>query len=316
MERSGNSGKDIINSENLQGDFDFFDLLQIFWKRRYIILFGTAVIVVIIVVISFLSPPVYRSQTVFKPGLSHIDKNGKWVAVDSPLDMYFFIESEIKYKLAKQLKTSKEKELSPSLNYKIFTDKSIDTLTVVYDSSGSNEGIAKLRLLLNALKDSYNHALQPYLDQYESKIALARQEIALHLKEQEFINSNLLEIQRKFENYKGKNAVDAKGNPAGKMGQYLAHYSVIVEKTARLKQAQSKTDLRIAELKDKVTILETEKKKLRAIDVVQLPTRISGPDRSSMRLNIMAAPVVGFLVTAFLVLLVEYARKVISEIKR
>ena len=84
MERSGNSGKDIFDSENSQGDFDFFDLLRILWKRRYIILFGTAAIVVIIAILSFTMPKVYRSQTVLKPGLSHIDTKRKWVQLDSP----------------------------------------------------------------------------------------------------------------------------------------------------------------------------------------------------------------------------------------
>jgi hypothetical protein len=316
MERSENSGRDIINAENLPAGFDFFELLRILWKRRYIILLGTAAVVAMIVAISFSMPKIIRSQMILKPGLSHVDKKGKWVLLDVPSNMQFRIESELKYKLEKQLRESKDNKLLLPLNYQTLADNSRNTLTVFYDSSGLDDGVAKLKILLNALRDSYDRTLQTYLKRYDSNIAMVRQDIAHKLKEQEFIKSNLSGIQISLNKYKQNNALEVKNSPAGKKGQYLVDLTAIIERISRLMQALSRTDLRIAELNDKLARLETEKKRLTPLHLVQTPTRIAGPSRTNLVVNLLASPVIGFFIMVFLVLFVEYLRKVIAKIKQ
>ena len=317
MERSGNSGKDIFDSENSQGDFDFFDLLRILWKRRYIILFGTAAIVVIIAILSFLMPKVYRSQTVLKPGLSHIDTKRKWVQLDSPEEIKFYIESELQYKLEKQISESQGTEFSLPLNFKILADKSRNTVTVLCDSPTPSDGIIKLRLLLDALKESYQQKLRPFLVKYESDILLAQKELVHISKEQEFIDTNLNNMQislEKFikENIRGSSDLKSPNN----LGRYLANYSAVVETISRLKQTQSKNDLKNVALKNEIKQLENEKKKLRAISVIQTPATISAPSRPNINLNLIASPIIGFFLALFLVFFVEYVRNLIKKIKQ
>jgi hypothetical protein len=296
-------------------EIELFDLLRILWKRKYIILAGTAAIVVIILAISLYMPKIYRSQMVLKPGLSHLDKKGNWVSVDSTSNMQFLIESEIIYKLENMLIESKDAEFEPPLIYKILADKSGNTITIACDSSHADKGVAELRLLLNALKEYYGHVLQSYLQEYESEIELVRHEIDISLKEQEFISTYLSEIQISLEKYEQKYTAIT-GNSIGEIARYLVDFTAIVDRTSRLKQTQSKNILRIGELKNKVRKLENEKKMLAPIRVIQPPRQVSGPNKSKIRLSLVSAPVIGFFVMVFLVLFIEYVRKVIAKIKQ
>jgi LPS O-antigen subunit length determinant protein (WzzB/FepE family) len=298
-------------------EIELIDILRILWKRKYIILAGTAAIVVMILAISLSMPKMYRSKIVMKPGLSHVDKKGKWISLDSPSNMQFLIESELIYKLEKQLGEMKESGLTPILNYKTLVDDSRNTLTVFYDSQDSSEGLEKLRYLTDALKEFYKKRLQPFLRKYEREIALAEKEIALNLNEKEFINSNLKDIHSSLWKFKHQNDVGTDSDyPKDQLGKFLEQYTAIIDRVARLQKGQTKIDLNISNLNDKIAQLENEKKMLAPIRVIQPPTQVSAPNRSKIRLSLVSAPVIGFFVMVFLVLFIEYVRKVIAKIKQ
>ena len=318
MERPENSGKNIINSENLKGDFDFFDLLRILWKRRYIILLGTAAIVVIIAVVSFSTPSIYRSKTVVKPGLSHIDyAERKYVPLDTPQEMKLLIETEMQYKVAEEKSKSKDTQASFPLIFKVLANNSNHTVTVFYDSPIQDDGITSLQLLLDALKESYHQKLHPFLFKFERGIALAQKELMLISKDQGFINASLNAILIRFEKFNLQNN-SAVGNPESpqKVDHYLAEYTAIIDRIARLKQTRSAIILKSASLNDEIKKMEIEKKNLTAMQVMQPPTTISVPNRRNLILNLIAAPVVGFCLMVFLVFFFEYLRNLIPKIKQ
>ena len=190
-------------------------------------------------------------------------------------------------------------------------------MTVLCDSPTPSDGIIKLRLLLDALKESYQQKLRPFLVKYENDIVLAQKELMHISKEQEFIDTNLNNMQislEKFikENIRGSSDLKSPNN----LGRYLANYSAVVETISRLKQTQSKNDLKNVALKNEIKQLENEKKKLRAINVIQTPATISAPNRPNINLNLIASPIIGFFLTLFLVFFVEYVRNLIKKIKQ
>lgn len=318
MEEFDKSGQDIRDKENRQRDFDFFDFLRILWKRKYIILAGTAVIVVFIAVLSFSAPSVYRSQTIVKPGLAHIDyAKRKYVLLNTPAEMKIIIETEMKYKVAEQKSKSTDTPESTPPNFLVLANNKNKTVTVSYDSPTQDDGITSLQLLLDALKESYHQKLQLILFDFESGIALAQKELTLISKDQGFINSNLNAILTRFEKFNLENN-SAIGNPgtSNEAGRYLAEYTAIIDRIARLKKIQSANILKSTSLNAKIKRKEIEKKNLYPIQVIQPPTTISVPNRKNLILNLLAAPVVGFCLMVFLVFFFEYLRNLIPKIKQ
>ncbi|MFC1578171.1 hypothetical protein ACFL36_04075 [Thermodesulfobacteriota bacterium] len=318
MEEFDKTGQDITKHETIQGDFDFFDFLRILYQRRYIIFLGTAVIVVIIAFISFSTPSVYRSQTVVKPGLSNFDEESrKWVHLATPVEMKLLIETEMQFKVAEQKSQSKDTQESFPLVFKVIANNSNNTVTVFYDSPTQDDGITSMQFLLDALKETYHQKLQPFFFQLESGIALAQKELMLISKDQGFINENFNAILTHFEKFKHEYN-SALENPVSlqKTGRYLAEYTAIIDRIARLKQNRSALFLKSALLNDEIEKRKIEKNSLYAIKVIQPPTTISVPNRKNLILNLIAAPVVGLCLMVFLVFFFEYLRNLIPKIKQ
>ena len=318
MEELEEFGQDTKEAKAHREDFDFFDFLRIFWRRRYIVLFGTAVILVIIAVLSFSTPPVYRSKTTVMPGLNHIDEERRmWVFLDTPIKMKFIIESQLRYKVAQQKRKSKDPHASFPPIFKVLADKESNSVSILCDSPAQNDGIISLQLLLEALREFYQKRLSPFLFKLESGIALARKELMLISKEQEFINANLNAVSTRFEKFKLENASDMEDLPASnKEGRYLVQYTAIIDRIARLEQTRNTIALRSAELETEIKKMDNEKNDLSAIQVVQPPVTISVPNRKNLILNLVAAPVVGFCLMTFLVFFFEYLRRLIPKIKQ
>ena len=76
-----------------EDEIELIDLLRVIWKWKYLIAGGTIICAVAAVIISLYMAKVYSIETVIRPGILSIGKEGKKNYIDTPENIKALIEA-------------------------------------------------------------------------------------------------------------------------------------------------------------------------------------------------------------------------------
>ena len=293
-----------------EDEIELIDLLRVLWKWKYLITGGTAICTLAAVIISFYMQPIYQVNMVLKSGIYKVGVDGKPVYLDSVVDFKTLIEGELIFKVLDHSKNRNKKGVSSSGEYKIAADTNTNTLSILYESTDTEEGIENLNHLSNMLKEKYENRLKHLQDNTEDEIMSAKRQLEFSIDEEKFIASKLNDIQKRMDRYTQEIApVNDSSESKAKTHNALLDYASIVEKIADLKRRHSDVRSQILIYKKEIADLENEKPRKQAIIVAVPPTASQHPIKPNKRLIVILAAFIGIFMMVFLSFFLEYISK-------
>ena len=95
MFENSNSNKNHSQKDDFQDAAQIVEIFKIFWRWKYSIFIGTAIICIITLIISFSAEKIYRVGMVLTPGVIGVDDIGRVNYIDKPGNIRSLISSGI-----------------------------------------------------------------------------------------------------------------------------------------------------------------------------------------------------------------------------
>jgi capsular polysaccharide biosynthesis protein len=157
---------------------ELIDFLRVIWKWRYLIIGGTLACVIAAMVISSIMPKIYRIETVIRPGILSIEKEGKKIYIDTPENIKALIETGIfDNEILNSFGNPSLDNIPKELKLKITLPQNTSTIKVGYESHVIEQGIVFLDLLGRLLTDEYRSLVKYYQVDIERDINIRKSEI-------------------------------------------------------------------------------------------------------------------------------------------
>ena len=168
---------------------------------------------------------------VLKSGVYKVGVDGKPVYLDSVANFKALIEGELLFKVLDHSKNRNKRGVEASGEYKITADTNINTLSILYESADTEEGIENLNYLSNILSEKYENRLKYLQDNSEYEIMIKKRQLEFRIDEEKFITSKLSDIQKRIDRYTQEigQSNDSSESKA-KSHNTLLEYASLVEK--------------------------------------------------------------------------------------
>lgn len=162
------------------------DILKIVWKRKTMIIFGTAICVFAVIAVNLVLPVIYRLNMVIQPGVLEFDETkNEVISLDSPGNIKAIIEANaFNERIRKILKRSGSKKIPNEIKFSILNTKGTDYLKISYENTDIETGTA----VLNHLKDLL-------IDKYAKKVSYHKSRVEFEIEKNNNLR-NLLEATR------------------------------------------------------------------------------------------------------------------------
>jgi LPS O-antigen subunit length determinant protein (WzzB/FepE family) len=317
-------------------EIELIEILQVLWKWKYLILFGTLICAGIGAGISLMMPKIYRVSMILQPAVLEISRAGKTIYIDSPENIKAMIESgSFNSSILKDLRSRVKGDIPRSLRFKVKTPSRSNVLQVVYEGSNRELNISIMENLRKAILSKYNDQTEDYRSEKDAEINLNRamlisfegemqfleenikhmQEVIIMLRKQiKSIDINLIEQEKnkhKF-SYKNDNVIfDILYTSMMQHNNsliYLYNNEIYTYQNMIQNNRMRITKLQIEKsgLSENIKNLENEKKQIRGIEILQAPTISTLPIKPRTKLNMIVWSVIGLVVMIFLAFFVEY----------
>ena len=179
MTQTANQSESVRNQTDYPEDeIELIDFLGVIWKWKYLIIGGTLVCALAAMVISSIMPKIYRIETVIRPGILSIEKEGEKNYIDTPENIKALIETGIfDNEILNSFGKPGMDNIPKELKLKITLPLNSSTIKVGYESPVIEQGILFLDLLGRLLTDEYRNLVKYYQVEIERDINIKKSEI-------------------------------------------------------------------------------------------------------------------------------------------
>jgi len=175
------------NEENVE----IYYYLRVVWKWKFLIICGTLLCTLLVGLLSYHNfkkqPQLFETTSIIHPGVKKKLQNGNIQPFIEPKDLINFIEGGARYKLLDIISKSNEDGLTDLVNFSLDVSKQDNTLTITYKTYLENEGLKKLDLLFEVIKNNYNYLFHELLSDLEEKIQTKKMEMEMEKTRNEFL---------------------------------------------------------------------------------------------------------------------------------
>jgi uncharacterized protein involved in exopolysaccharide biosynthesis len=179
MSQTANQSEPARNqSDYPEDEIELIDLLRVIWKWKYLIIGGTLVCALAALVISSIMPKIYLIETVIRPGILSIEKEGKKIYIDTPQNIKALIETGIfDNEILNSFGNPSLDNIPKELKLKIALPQNSSTIKVGYESPLIEQGILFLNHLGKLLTEEYRNLVKYYQVEIDRDINIKKSEI-------------------------------------------------------------------------------------------------------------------------------------------
>jgi hypothetical protein len=165
-------------SDHQEDEIELIDLLRVIWKWKYIIIGGTLVCALAAMVICSIMPKIYLIETVIRPGILSIGKEGKKNYIDTPENIKALIETGVfDNEILNSFSNPSSDNIPKELKLKITLPPNSSTIKVGYESPVIEQGIGFLDLLGRLLTEEYRNLVEYYQVELDRDINIKKSDI-------------------------------------------------------------------------------------------------------------------------------------------
>jgi LPS O-antigen subunit length determinant protein (WzzB/FepE family) len=327
------------SQRDVSDEIELIDLLHVIWKWKYLIIGGTVFFALTAIIISLVMPKIYRIETVIRPGILSIEKEGKKNYIDKPENIKALIETGVfTNDILKSLGKPGVDDIPKVLKLKITLPKNSSTIKVCYESPHIEQGVRILSLLGEFLIGEYQDYVRYYKAEIDKDINIKKAEIqnAKTMKQSNEINvKNIKKRIHELESeivFMNENTVDMinerkkfllqEKNESNILSALL--YSNTIQQNLQLAneykdeiqnlKLQKENQLqRISELKNKLKKLLVEienikfkKNSIQNIQIIRKPVSSAFPVKPKKTIIVILATIAGAFIMIFAAFFLEY----------
>jgi capsular polysaccharide biosynthesis protein len=299
---------------------------------------GTLICGLAAALISLNMPKIYRINTIIRPGVMKVDEDGHEIYSDSPFNIKLMIESGVSNtEIINNLKNTKVKDLPNSIHIKAEIAKGADIINIYYDTAVTDQGIKILDQLIKSLEKQYSELLQKNQKEYEKQILFVQKTLLLLEQEENIANISIDNFAKRIKDLKHaldllnmkKNYYEKESPEPLKLehnNDFLRFFlqEDVVNKNLELRSKyedqildymlkKRNVELNLKEIQRNLELeairlerLKIDKNSMKAIEILQDPTRSDYSIKPRIRLNITLAIVGGLFINVFLAFFVDY----------
>jgi len=163
--------------EHFDDEVQLIDYLRVIWRWKWLIILGTFVCMVVAAVISFNMPKIYEVSMTIEPGIIGVDKDGKFIYLDSRDN----IEGKIKGGLYNK-RIQKALNINPlktDIKFEVRPQKGTNFIRITSEWVENEAEFMKNSLvqLLAFISKEYEDVVQRRKDDYEKQILMKQNQI-------------------------------------------------------------------------------------------------------------------------------------------
>ena len=290
-------------------EIELIDILNVFFKRKNIIVLGTILITLIAVLISLVLPKTYKINTIIEPGKRPItDQNGQIVEekyIDSSLSLRETIIGGAYDEFISKKLDIKEDQL-PNIN--VTVPQKTELLEISIKSKKPQLAMNIMTELLKRISDDLQKKVAFEKHKADSEIGFAEIENQISKEQIKLIETQVLETRNKINLFEESRKKAMSSNPNEAMAILLyskeikdgqIYLNELQDKIKEYEMQSKKSFSKIENLKNKLSMIKT-------IDIYKtpyIPDEAIGPNKEAI---IIAGFVLGFFVTTAAAFLLEY----------
>ena len=297
-----------------EDSIELIDLLRVFWKWKWFIIMFTLVCAIVVGIISFSMQKIYDVSMVIEPGIIDIAPDGKFIYLDSSLNIKSKIDSQAyNNNIFKALNiTPEEMELKLRTNQL----ENSNTIKIRFEVNDANKGIQALSALFHALAKEYQHYVDSRKSELEQKIAMNRRTLNHGINEKEYLEEEINKLKANTDEIiDERGALISKGiNNEDRLS--LLIYSNIIQQNMGyyndLGRELGKLMAELEKIKSEIETLSIKRKSVENIKLIQAPQSSFFPIKPKKVSNIALAFVIGSIVSIILAFFLEYLQRMRS----
>ena len=297
-----------------EDSIELIDLLRVFWKWKWFIIMFTLVCAIVVGIISFSMQKIYDVSMVIEPGVIDIAPDGKFIYLDSSLNIKSKIDSQAyNNNIFKALNiTPEEMELKLRTNQL----ENSNTIKIRFEVNDANKGIQALSALFHALAKEYQHYVDSRKSELEQKIAMNRRTLNHGINEKEYLEEEINKLKANTDEIiEERGALISKGiNNEDRLS--LLIYSNIIQQNMGyyndLGRELGKLMAELEKIKSEIETLSIKRKSVENIKLIQAPQSSFFPIKPKKISNIALAFVIGSIVSIILAFFLEYLQRMRS----
>jgi LPS O-antigen subunit length determinant protein (WzzB/FepE family) len=327
---------------NPEDEIELIDLLRVIWKWKYLIIGGTLVCAIAAMVISSIMPKIYLIETVIRPGILSIEKEGKKIYIDTPQNIKALIETGIfDNEILNSFGNPSLDNIPKELKLKIALPQNSSTIKVGYESPLIEQGILFLNHLGKLLTEEYRNLVKYYQVEIDRDINIKKSEIQnitsikqshessikniekrIHELETEIalINENTASLNKERKNFllqeKDKSSILSVILYSNTIQQNLQLANEYKDEINTLRLDRETEQQEVSKLKNElqrtlteIDSLDFKKNSIQNIQIMQKPYSSKYPVKPKKMAIVIAAVLVGIFAMTFLAFLLEYISK-------
>ena len=305
----------MLDSYNEDEGIELIDILNVFFKRKNIIIFGTIIITLIATGIAIVLPKTYKISAIIEPGKRPItDQNGQIIEekyIESSLSIReAILGGAYNEYLLKKLNISEEQ--IPKIN--ISVPQKTELLDISIKSNKPQLALSTMNELLGRISNDLQRKILLEKNKVDSEISISEIENQTALEQIKLIENQINEIKNNIVDLENnrKKAITSIPNEAMAV---LLYSNEIQDGQVYLNELQDKIKEHEMQSKKSLTKINNLKNKLSLIKTAEvykspyIPEKSIGPNR---KIIIVAAFITGFILTTMIAFFLEYIKKVKS----
>ena len=252
-------------------DEDEIDLLDLFfrlWRRKYIIVGGTAIITLAVLAISMAKPKTYRVSMVLQPGILELKPDGKTIYTDSIPSLKDLIRSgSFNQKIIEAVGMPDGQKVLGGVNFKVPKDDNRrislqpKTVKVSYVTSNPEYGVKALNALSRNLLQHYQNIVDMYKHNFDMRVKAKLKELVKTSNQIAAIKIQIskLTTENRFEIIKTLNAITTfKAQNMSVEADNKAKLAAVRNQIASTKAQQEASKKQITNIKQRIAGINKE----------------------------------------------------------
>jgi len=290
--------------------FDLYDIFNIIWKWKFLIIGGTVFFGILAAVISLNTKKIFEVKATIRPGILTINKSGKIAYYDRADNIAMLIQSgAINSSIQKKMKSDGIEIKSTQLRFTSDIPGKSQTINISFETPDIEYGKQATNALLQVLEEKYLKRTQYVKKQNKMKgEAIESKMQSLEMKKDseqrkiELFNSRTNDLRNAIAAMgKDKNDIDHLALKNAYKRELFENYLEL----EKLQQTKLEIELRLSDEVAKIATEESKNDISDAIQIIQKPYSNSKPVKPKIKSNITLASFTGFFVMVFITFLLE-----------
>lgn len=290
---------------------ELIDFLRTIWKWKWLIIIFTLACSIFVGIISFSMPKIYGVSMVIEPGVLDIGPDGKFIYLDSSLNIKSKIDSQ-----AYNSKIFKKLNVDPremKLKFKTIQPEKTNTIEIRLEVKDVSKGIQALTTLFHELSEEYQHYVDSRKSELGQKIAMNKRQINVGAGEKKYLEKEIAMAKTNTNNIiKERNMLINKGGSNVDRLSLLIYTNIIQQNMAHyndLNKQLGEVLANIETMKSEMGSLKIKRESMENIKLIQPPQSSLYPIKPKKILNITLAFVIGLIISVILAFFLEYLHK-------